>query len=243
MKIIKIGGSALTDKRNGDNHVAEVADRVARELIPNERYVIVHGVGYVGHKLAKEYKLFKGLQSNHIQWAYLRSEVAKITKVIVEALVEHGHPAVEVSITDVARARNGEFIHFNLNCLKRFVDMGFIPVLRGDGVIDESSGLTVISGDKIATELALRLGADEIIYGTDVDGLLDEKGMVIGRIRKDEARSLPLWDIGDFSGGMKNKLLEALRLKDAKIRIINLRKDGNLKLALEGRDVGTLILP
>jgi len=240
MKIIKIGGSALTDKRSGKSYVKEVAERVARELIEGE-YVIVHGVGYIGHKLAKEYKLYLGYRDNPWEWAYLRAKVSEITKEIVSTLTHHGHPAVEVSVPDIMKAREGDIVFFNDEVIRSFVDKGFIPVLHGDGALDSSLGLVVVSGDTIATEIALRMGAGEIIYGTDVDGILDENGHVIKSIKRDEIDSLTLWENGDFSGGMKNKLKETLKLGKTRVRIINLRKDGMLERALRGENVGTLI--
>ncbi len=243
MKIIKIGGSAITDKKTGEIFVDEVAERVARELIPGEKYIIIHGVGYIGHKLALEYELYRGLQGNQWQWAHLRSEVAKITKRIVEILVKQGHPAVELSITNLAKAKNGKIVNFDLDTIKAFVNLGFIPVLRGDGIMDESMGLVVVSGDKIATEIAIGMNVEEIIYGTNVDGILDVKGKVIPIITQQNLEHISLWETDDFSGGMRNKLKEALRLKNTRVRVISLRKDGSLRAVLEGKNVGTLIEP
>ncbi|HHE75764.1 MAG TPA: isopentenyl phosphate kinase family protein [Candidatus Aciduliprofundum boonei] len=240
MKIIKIGGSALTDKKSGESYVEEVAERVAKELIEG-KYVIIHGVGYIGHKLAIEYKLHKGFTGNAWEWAYLRAKVNEITREIVLALTEHGHPAVEISVPDVVRANRGEIIFFNTEIIREFLTRGFIPVMHGDGALDSSLGLSVISGDKIATELAIKLKAEEIIYGTNVDGILDENGKLIKKINKENINEVKLWENGDFSGGMRNKIKEALRLRGTRVRIINLRKDGMLKAALKGEDVGTLI--
>ena len=240
MRIIKIGGSALTDKKSGKNYVSEVAERVAMEL-KNGRYIIIHGVGYIGHKLAKEYNLHLGFQGNAWEWAHLRAKVSEITKEIILKLTEHGHPAVEISLPDIARADKGHITFLDARIVKEFLEKGFIPVLHGDGAIDTSLGLSVISGDTIATELAIKLKAEEIIYGTDVDGILDQDGRVISQISHQNIMNLKFWENGDFSGGMRNKIEEALRLKGTIIRIINLRKDGTLTKALQGENVGTVI--
>ncbi len=238
MIVLKIGGSALSDKRTGESYVDEVSERVARELgrVP---CIIVHGVGYTGHTLAKNHALHLGLRDNAVAWAHLRVEVKKITRVIVERLVEHGIPAVELSPADLMRARDGKILNFELSAVEEFVRRGFVPVMHADGALDEAQGISVISGDTIATELAIRLGAKKIIYGTDVDGIYDISGNVIPEI--DDVSSLSLWDVGDFSGGMKKKVEEALRLRDVEVQIINLRKDGILSAALAGRPVGTVI--
>ncbi len=240
MKIIKIGGSALTDKKSGKSYVQEVSERVAREL-GKGKYIIIHGVGYIGHKLAIEYRLHEGFKGNAWEWAYLRAKVSEMTKELINALTEHGHPAVEISVPDIIRADRGQITFFDIGTITEFVERGFIPVMHGDGALDFSLGLSVISGDKIATDLALRLRADELIYGTNVDGILDEHGKVIERISRDNIEKIKLWENGDFSGGMRNKIEEALRLRGVRVRIINLRKDGMLERALRGENVGTLI--
>ena len=239
--VIKIGGSALTDKGTGEDFLDSVVERVARELVPWKKYIIIHGVGYLGHQRAKENHLFAGLRENQMAWAALREEVAGMTKRIVHILISHGIPAVEISVSDIMRTSAGETMEFRSELLEKFVELGFVPVLRGDGVVDEHSGLLVISGDRIATEIALRMDVDEIIYGTDVDGILDPLGRVIPRITPENFDSLALWDNMDFSGGMRNKVEESLRLKDVRVRIINLRRDGNLRGSLLGESIGTVI--
>ncbi|NPA75385.1 MAG: hypothetical protein GXO25_04815 [Euryarchaeota archaeon] len=238
MFVLKIGGSALTDKKTGTIFVNEVAERVAREL-NDEQCVIVHGVGYVGHKLAKQHSLHLGLQDNQLAWARLRVEVKKMTRIIVEKLVEHGVPAVEVSSADIMRASNGKLVSFDVSIIDEFVKKGFVPVMHADGALDDVRGLSVISGDTIVTELALKLGVSRIIYGTDVDGIYDVEGKVIPEIH--ELSSVELWEVDDFSGGMRKKIEEALRLKNVDVQVINLRKDGALADVLAGRHAGTLI--
>ncbi len=241
MKILKIGGSALTDKKTGESYVKEVASRVARELRKDEKYVIVHGVGYIGHTLAKKYRLHLGFKNNPLEWAYLRAKVNEMTRDIVLALTEQGHPAIEISLPDIIRTHNGKIIFFDLEVVNDFIQKGFIPVMHGDGAIDDVLGLVVLSGDKIATEIAIRLNAEELIYGTDVDGILDVKGEVIKSINRKNIETLKFWDNNDFSGGMRNKVKEAMNLNGTVVKIINLRKDGMLARVLNGENVGTTI--
>jgi isopentenyl phosphate kinase len=241
MIILKIGGSALTDKKTGESFISEVSERVSRELPKDKKIAIVHGVGYTGHKLAKEYMLHKGLQDNADKWAHLRTEVKNITKEIVGTMVKGGHNAIELSVTSSMRTSQGRLVYLDFEILKEFISRGFIPVLHGDGVLDDTYGLVVISGDKIATELALCLKADMIIYGTDVDGILDSNSNVIPEITGDNFPNIDIKDNGDFSGGLKNKIVETMRLKGTEVKIINLRKDGVLKKALQNEKVGTII--
>ena len=241
--VIKIGGSAITDKNTGEDYIEEVVSRVARELIPGRKYILIHGIGYSGHRKAKEHNLFSGLGENHLAWARLRGEVSLMTRKILGILLDNGIPAVEVSLPEIMRTEDTETAEFRSDILREFIDLGFIPLMHGEAVLDPKNGLTVVSGDRIAVEIALAMDVNEIIFGTNVDGILDPLGRRIERLRMENLNSIALWDIGDFSGGMRNKIVEVMRLKDTRVRIINLREDGNLRRALMGEDVGTIIEP
>jgi len=241
MIILKIGGSALTDKKTGESYLKEVSRRVALEISRDKSFIIVHGVGYIGHKLAKEYDLHKGLNNNPFEWAHLRSEVKKMTKEIVSTLIGSGLSVLELSVTSLMRTSHGRIVFLDFEIIKEFVKRGFIPVLNGDGVLDDRFGLFVISGDKIVTEMAINLKADRIIYGTDVDGIFDENGYVIPEIDVNTIDDLKIKDNKDFSGGLKNKIIETKRLKGVDVKVINLRKDSMLKKAIENNSIGTTI--
>jgi isopentenyl phosphate kinase len=241
MIVLKIGGSALTDKKTGKSYLKEVSKRVSDEISRDKSFIIVHGVGYIGHKLAKQYKLHKGLNNNSFEWSHLRSEVKNMTKEIVNTLIDARLSVLELSVTSLMRTSNGMVTFLDFEVIKEFVKRGFIPVLNGDGVLDDRFGLFVISGDKIATELAINLKAERIIYGTDVDGIFDENGDVIPEIDVNRIDGLKIKDNKDFSGGLKNKIKETKRLKGVDVKVINLRKDGMLKKALENNNIGTTI--
>ena len=65
--------------------------------------------------------------------------------------------------------------------VERLLDMGFLPVLHGDGVVDHSiaeggggtKGFSVLSGDIIAEWLCERLNPRRLVFLTDVEGVLD----------------------------------------------------------------------
>lgn len=241
MIVLKIGGSALTDKMTGKSFVREVSDRVSREIPKDKKFVIVHGVGYTGHKLAKEYELHKGLEENAYKWAHLRSEVKSMTKDIIDTMIKGCHNVIEISVTTLIRTSKGRVVFLDFEVIESFLKRDFIPVLHGDGVLDDKYGLVVISGDKIATEIAINLNAEQIIYGTDVDGILDSEGEIIPEIDISNLDKIDIRDNGDFSGGLKNKIIEASRLRQVGVKVINLRKDGMLKKVLQNQNIGTTI--
>ena len=74
----------------------------------------------------------------------------------------------------LCRTTNGEIKEFFLNSIQDALKLGFIPILFGDVVFDDTLGITILSGDKIVPYLALELKAEKIIMLTDVEGVYDD---------------------------------------------------------------------
>ena len=64
MRLVKLGGSVITDKARPLVFRAQVTRRLARELAPSvsEGLIVVHGAGSFGHVRAAEYDLANGLK-------------------------------------------------------------------------------------------------------------------------------------------------------------------------------------
>jgi len=235
--VIKVGGSALSDKATGKMHTRQVASNLAKEL-GNEKAVLILGAGFVGHTLAKKYGL-RRLSNNQKEWALLKHAVDKVENSFVELLVNYGLAPFPLSLPSLFTLHNGSISWFNGKIIRGYLEKGFLPVLHSDAPLDVKLGVSILSGDKAAVEIANYLGAD-IVFGTDVDGLLDKNRKVIKAISKAEAAKLDFWKVNDVSGGMENKINEALKAK-GKVYIINLRKPGMLKAVIAGKNPGTLL--
>ena len=136
--------------------------------------------------------------------------------------------------------------------VKKALEIGIVPVVYGDVVLDKKIGFTIFSTEKILSILAKELLKDykiRIIYITDVDGVLDDKGKVIPQITEANFSKLKTFITGakgvDVTGGMLHKVEEALSLvknTGIKTQIVNGIKAGRLKKAILGKAVeGTLI--
>ena len=125
--------------------------------------------------------------------------------------------------------------------------MGFMPLMHSDAPIDSKNGLSILSGDDMAVLLANRLNAGTLIFGTDVDGIYDKSRKTIGSIRKKDLKKISISDNDtsgaiDVTGGMKGKLMQIYKAKKGvKVYIINLRKRGELRKAVNGKKTGTCI--
>jgi isopentenyl phosphate kinase len=134
-----------------------------------------------------------------------------------------------------------------LDPIKKALQIGMIPVVYGDVIVDKTIGCTIFSTEKILSILAKELQRDykiRIIYVTDVDGVYDNKGKTIEKITSANFDKVKKAILGvgptDVTGGMLHKVEESLKLvKETEIEtlIINGSKKGNLKKAILGEKV------
>ena len=115
----------------------------------------------------------------------------------------------------------------------------------GDGGSDHAGRPLNVNGDTAAGALAAALRARQIIFLTDVPGVMDSGGRVIPRLNA--AAAAALRDAGVARGGMLPKLDAAIAAiagrPDASAHIIDGRQPGALAQCIAGRPVGTRITP
>ena len=244
MIILKIGGSAFSDKRTGKSFVSLVARNVAKELPKGEKVLIVQGAGFIGHSIASKYGLSK-LSNNQNHWALLRYGVEQVSNRIAKALIDNGISPFVMSAQQLFEIKSGRVLVKNLGIVKAYMDNGFIPIIHSDAPLDDRRGISVLSGDNMAAILVNRLNAGKLVFGTDTDGLISSSGERIGHISKrnlNEVGIIKREGTIDVSGGMGRKLAQAASTKrGTAVYIIDLRRPGELKKALRGKGAGTLI--
>lgn len=246
LTILKIGGSVITDKSaaEGATRMKEIK-RVASEITGfSGQLVIVHGAGSFGHPQAKRYALGTGFSSEGL--INTHRSVKTLNMIFTDALVNAGIPAFPVHPLGSMVLENGRIRSAELAPLKILLARGMVPVLHGDVVADTALGASVLSGDQIVTYLARELGAGRTGAGTDVDGVLDDKGGAIRKITRDNFEQVRLHIGGasnDVTGGMLGKVSEMLDLADDGIDscIFNALKNGMVSGFLAGGCPGTVI--
>jgi isopentenyl phosphate kinase len=248
--ILKIGGSVITEKgsisRARDAEINRISNEIAAFRKDSDSQVIlVHGAGSFGHPQAMKYRLNEGFDA---QGAYLTHTSVKILNSrVVDSLNNTGVHALPVHPLSACLLENGKLIEFQLGQIKVMLEKGIVPVLHGDIVMDRTKGASVLSGDRIIPYLAISLKASKIGAGSDVEGVLDEKGAVIRKITSfsflDLKKSIKGSGSTDVTGGMLGKVSEMLELagKGVDSRIFNASRKGVVSRFLYGEDVGTLI--
>ena len=254
--VVKIGGSTL------GRHDTSLKDLVALQQEGRE-VVVVHGGGPVISQWMQRQgippRFVNGLRVTDA--ASLDIVVAVLTGLVNKELVgmlhNLGGRALGLSGLDAglleARVANpelgfvGEITRVNPEPLRVVLDGGYMPLLaplamqEADGS-DHAGGPLNINGDTVAGELAYALGAERLIFLTDVPGLMDGNGRVLPRLDRRRASLLLGSDV--VRGGMIPKLAACLRAleKAPAADIVDGREPGALLDCLAGKGTGTRII-
>jgi len=257
MIILKLGGSLITEKGGRFSARRNVLGRLAGEIKESgiKDIVIVHGGGSFGHPIAAEYGLGEGLENKEQVKGVALTKIAMSTldQMVLNTLTMAEVPAVAVPPSAFVLCKKGRISRLDPEVVKGFLEIGMVPVLFGDVVLDSARGVCILSGDQIVSHLAERLGAERVILCADVDGVFDrdpkknEGATLIKEIGPSNYREvLSGLEVveGDVTGGVKGKVSELLELgkKGIASQVINGLTAGRLKSALSGREVtGTII--
>jgi isopentenyl phosphate kinase len=254
--VLKLGGSLITDKSKPYSLRADVLKKAAAEtagLVKDgtvEKLVVVHGVGSYGHPPVIEHKLYKGFidPSQLLPLSRTQTKVNELRTAVTTALQDEGVAVNLFHTSSIATARRGKITSMSLEAVKGFLTIGMVPVLGGDVVQDAEIGFSVGSGDQVAAILAKELGATDLVFATDVDGVYDSdpKKNPGAHLIPEVSLSLGVASAsstsGDASGAMKGKIGAltdlALEMKAGlKVAIISMMEPGRLCGLLKGEPV------
>lgn len=254
MMVLKLGGSVITIKEEPLTPREGEIRRLAGEIAEvSERLILIHGGGSYGHPLANRYEIAGGYrrEGQLLGFAETHQVMVRLNTLLVEALLKAGVAAMGVSPSTFIITEGGRIRVMELEVLRRMLKMGLTPVLYGDAVLDEELGFTILSGDHLASRLAVELKARRLIYGVDVDGVYtsDPKkggGRLLERVTPSALGELRMESSAiDVTGGMKRKVKEALEAaaKGVEVLIVNASKRGVILRALRGERVkGTSVV-
>lgn len=252
--IIKLGGSVITDKNRYMTADKRNIARLAKEIAAARRtkkfaLVIVHGAGSFGHMPAKKYRIKDGIFSEmqRFGFAYTNYSCNVLSQHVISALLAEKIPVVVVPPMTILDHSNKKLKSFDTKTISGLLKEGYVPVMRGDMVLDDVIGGSISSGDEQVPYLAKVLRAKRMVYGVDVDGIFtadpktNPKAKLIPRISKKNLRqvlaSLEEAKTHDVTGGMKGKIKELLDHASVPIYIVNARKQGSMRKMLLGQKV------
>jgi isopentenyl phosphate kinase len=256
--ILKIGGSVITDKSGELAARTEVINRLSEEIQKAnvKNLIIVHGGGSFGHPTAQKYGIKEGLKQDpqKVGFAETHHVMTVLNGLIMDSLVWHNIPAISVAPSCCIITEDGRIKSFEDTVMKKYLGMGFVPVLYGDTTIDEKLGFTVLSGDQIVAYLARKLGANRIIIGVDTDGLYDADPKLVKNAKlyshltlselKRIQDKLEQSTVSDVTGGMPGKVSELITAVEEGIPVImvNAGKVNRVYKALMGQDAESTVI-
>ena len=261
MIILKLGGSVITKKSSKEPTIHyDNLNRISKEIASSsfDKLIIVHGAGSFGHPFAKKYEIGDKIKDEEdfarkkLGFSITQSWVKKLNSIVCDSLRENGIPAISIQPSSFIITKNKRIYSCNLDLIKRYLDLGFVPVIYGDVVLDldESIKICVLSGDQIIKYLGENLKPSRVILGSDVDGIYtkDPKKYGDAELMKTVTSCEDLTTEGslnvDVTGGMNGKLLELIALAELGVEseILNACHEGFIKRSLNHeKGIGTVI--
>ena len=221
--VVKMGG-AVYDSR--DTTIEDIVALQKRGRL----LVVVHG----GANLITKWLERQGISTRFVHgervtdMATLEMVIAVlaglVNKEIVAAINISGGRAIGVSGVDGSLIQGkmkdsemgymGAVVQVDTASLEVMLAAGFIPVVSPVSLhsFDRSEGaprILNINGDPVAGEIAAAIGAERLVFLTDVAGICDKSGKLLSRVSSSEAEALIA--SGVASGGMIPKINACLR--------------------------------
>lgn len=218
--VVKYGGSAMSDEEL-QRHV--IQDVTLLKLV-GFKPIIVHGGGKAisswVRKTGKEAQFINGLRVTDKETMEIAEMVlGRVSKNLVTMVEELGVKAVGISGKDSAMLKVkkrlsggqdigyvGEITKVDPKILFDMMDHDYLPIVAPIGLDDQFETYN-INADEAACAIAKAVGADKLVYLTDVEGMyrdFEDKSSFISRISVTEAEEL-IAD-GMIGGGMLPKL-------------------------------------
>ena len=253
--VVKIGGATL------GSHDTTIEDIVELQR-QGKSLVVVHG----GGKVITDWLEKRGLSTKFVNGERMTDEATLevvvsvlaglVNKGIVADINSLGGKAVGISGVDGAFIQGrikdkklgyiGEVVKITPAPLEALLKSGYIPVVAPVSLhlIDKPNKapkVLNINADAVAGEIAAAIGAERLIFLTDVVGVCDQSGNLLPRLLPGDAEALVA--SGVASGGMIPKIKACLRALSgtSTARIIDGRQPHALLNEIEGKGGGTTI--
>lgn len=262
LTFIKVGGSLITDERRARTVRMADLQRVAREIAAaavrlRGRLIVGHGSGSFGHPAAQKARLVPGRVRQHrlAGVSTTQLEARQLHTRVLEALDEAGLCPFSLPPSAFLTANAGRPAHVELEPLLRSLDLGLVPVLYGDIVMDREWGACVASTEDVFLAVISRLrrrriGVRRVVWAGETDGVLDSEGKTRSRISPRDAapvlKALEASSDADVAGGIRHRVRSAVLLARRGITswIVNGRREGLVGRALVERSpAGTRVAP
>jgi acetylglutamate kinase len=255
--VIKYGGHAMEDPALADLFAQDVVLMRLVGINP----VVVHGGGPqitdLMRRLGKEPEFVDGLRVTDAETVDIvrMALVGKVNREVVAAVNRHGSLAVGLSGEDAGlitvEQRDarlgfvGDVSKIEPSILERLLREELIPIVATVGV-DESGQAYNVNADTVAGAIAIALGAEKLVYLTDVAGIYADFGDDGSLVAQTDTQGLEqLLGAGKVGEGMVPKVrscIDALRGGVHRAHVLDGRIPHALLLEFFTREgIGTMV--
>lgn len=251
--LVKLGGTLLDSPASR----ADLAGQLSR-LASHARLVVVHG----GGKQMTRFLAERGVESRFVNGlrvttpetmdSVIKVFAGSVNHELVASLIAAGARAVGITGIDASLAEAeqmdpelgsvGRVVRSNPALLHLLVENGYLPVVACVAG-DRQGRMYNVNADQMAVACAAAFGAAQLIFLTDVPGVMDATKQVRPVLTMEESESL-IAD-GIATGGMQAKLNAAnaaLRGGVGQVRIAPGSAAGVLERILGGEPIGTRLV-
>jgi acetylglutamate kinase len=255
--VVKIGGSLL----NAESHQRIIVCQIADLLTAGHQIIVVHGGGRhltsLLHRLDLPSHFHEGLRVTNAETLEVALMVLAglVNKKLVATFVSAGRRAVGLCGGDAAMIAGEKLRHEELDygyvgtvtrvrtdLVELLLQNDYLPVIACIALGPDHHYYN-INADQMAAACAVALRADQLVFLTDVDGVLNERNSVISRIDPRKVSRLVTQKI--VSGGMLPKLKACLTALEGGVSEINILngsvQDGLKRLIGQGEPLGSVL--
>src|SRR5256712_14187260 len=175
--VVKLGGSAITDKSRACTARLEVIHNAISEISTHSGpLVLLHGGGSFAHPFVSKAALRRNGFKRKTQLgsvSEIELNLDQLTRIIGVGLLLRHKPFVPLAPMSFMTLRRGQVGRSFLDPITAALRLGLIPLIHGDVAFDDIRGCGIVSADRIASLLGEKIGTSRVLFGCDVNGLYD----------------------------------------------------------------------
>jgi glutamate 5-kinase len=254
--VVKIGSSVLQDKKNPYKPDKFIFEKIARTIYEAKRekskqktnldvIIVSSGAMLFGIFETEEKKISQ--QSIKKKQALCAVGQPKLMSMWAEAFSKVNTKTAQILLTheDFSSKSRSQNIK---NTVEELLKIGVIPIANENDTV-ATEEIRLGDNDFLSVYLAALIDAQKLIIASDIKGIIDKEGNIIEEINFEENiwEKIEAFDTGKkvFAGGISSKI-SAVKLA-SEFGITSFILDGKnpeaIKLAIEGKNPGTKILP
>jgi isopentenyl phosphate kinase len=219
--LIKLGGSVITFKEKPLAANFEAIRNISYTLASVKTPIIlIHGGGSFGHYWSVKYNMHsKPDQYDSHGISIVHESMIALNQIIVNSMIKVGMNPY--TIIPSMFIYDHKPITKKIKELKSIVESSVIPITFGDVVYIENKMYSILSGDALMSLLSKILRPSKVIFTLNVDGIYkDMKNREILKELKNNNSARFSKVIQDVTGGMRRKVIEALKISDIGIDVM-----------------------